>query len=352
MLPWGWARTLVALAGCFALLPDVQADETAGKALLHACWSPAMLAGQPGERSRKRDKSFDILPPPDLLDEVALTSAAVPTGAVRRVNLSDGRKLVALTFDLCEQPGEIAGYDGALIDFLRREKIKATFFAGGKWMRSHEERTRQLMSDPLFELGNHAEAHRNLRLLDGSKLHDEVAGPQRAYEAIRARHVASQCVIGHEAAMQSIPAHLKLFRFPYGACNARALEEVSAQGLRAVQWDISTADSTPEQSAAAIARSIANARPGSIILSHANGRGWHTAAALPQAIEKLRLRGFEFVTVSELLAAGEPVIEQECYNVRPGDTNRYDNPIARQPAPQRKVTQPAFNPFNQFNPFQ
>ena len=84
------------------------------------------------------------------------------------MKISGPRKLIALTFDLCEQPGEIAGYDGAIFDYLRANGIKATFFAGGKWMRSHAERAQQLMSDPLFEMGNHSEAHRNLKLLSGS----------------------------------------------------------------------------------------------------------------------------------------------------------------------------------------
>ena len=54
-------------------------------------------------------------------------------------------------------------------------------------MRSHEVRAQQLMADPLFEIGNHSEAHRNLRLLQDAKLHNEVIGPRRAYEAIRMR---------------------------------------------------------------------------------------------------------------------------------------------------------------------
>ena len=48
----------------------------------------------------------------------------------------------------------------------------------------------------------------------------------------------------------------------------------------------------------------------------------------------------EFVTVSELLAAGRPVVEPICYDSRPGDTDRYDNflkkparKVARAPAP-------------------
>ena len=47
-------------------------------------------------------------------------------GAIRRVKLPAGsRKLIALTFDLCEQPGEVAGYDGKIIDYLRAQGIKA-----------------------------------------------------------------------------------------------------------------------------------------------------------------------------------------------------------------------------------
>ncbi len=248
---------------------------------------------------------------------------------MRRVELPAGKKLVALTFDLCEQPGEIAGYDGEIIDLLRRENVKATFFAGGKWMRSHEERTQQIMADPLFELGNHSEAHRNLRLLQGTRLHDEVIGPQRAYEGIRTRLAQMQCATERPAAMQSIAPRLSLFRFPYGACNEPALREVHDQGLLAIQWDISTGDPSPQQSAAAIVRAMLRTKPGSIILNHANGRGWHTSAALPIAIDKLRKMGFEFVTVTELIAAGKSVVSPDCYDSRPGDTNRYDNVLRR-----------------------
>jgi hypothetical protein len=42
------------------------------------------------------------------------------------------------------------------------------------------------------------------------------------------------------------------------------------------------------------------------------------------AIPALRAKGFEFVTVSELLAAGNPVVSDTCYDVHPGDTDKYD----------------------------
>ncbi|MCZ7593538.1 MAG: polysaccharide deacetylase family protein [Hyphomicrobium sp.] len=333
---------LAALALCLSVpgLPVPPAAIASDKPLLSACWAPEALAGKADEKlSRKHDRSFDAPPVEGWLVNPVEPAPAGALGAIRSVRLPPGKKLIALTFDLCEQPGEIAGYDGAIIDYLRRENIKATFFAGGKWMRSHEERTQQLMADPLFEIGNHAEAHRNLRLLQGQRLRDEVEGPQRAYETIRARFAQSQCAKAQPAAVQSIAPRLTLFRFPYGACNERALREVHDQGLRAIQWDISTGDPSPQQPAAAIVRAMSHARPGSIILNHANGRGWHTAAALPVAVAKLRQLGFEFVTVSELIAAGEPVIVPGCYDSRPGDTNRYDR-VVRRPRPLQTTETP------------
>ena len=38
---------------------------------------------------------------------------------------------------------------------------------------------------------------------------------------------------------------------------------------------------------------------------HMNGRGWHTAQALPTVIAELRHRGYRFVTVSQALASAK-----------------------------------------------
>jgi hypothetical protein len=102
------------------------------------------------------------------------------------------------------------------------------------------------------------------------------------------------------------------------------LDEVAQQGLLPIQWDISSGDPTFGQSAHAIERQVlANAQPGSIVLFHANGRGWHTEGALPGIIAGLKAQGYELATVSELLAAGEPVMTATCYDARPGDTDRW-----------------------------
>ena len=235
-----------------------------------------------------------------------------------------GLKLIALTLDLCETPGEVAGYDGPIIDYLRLTGTKATLFAGGKWMMSHGERTQQLMSDPLFEIGGHGWAHRNTRLLTGATLTDELLNTERAF--VRQRDaLAQRSCTQQTSALASVPVRMSLQRFPFGSCNAEGLRAAADNGMLSIQWDVSTGDPAPSQSAQAIADAmIRHARPGSIIIAHANGRGHHTAEAMPLAIPKLKAMGFTFVTVSELIAAGKPVIADTCYDSRPGDTDKYD----------------------------
>lgn len=309
------------LAAASAALPAHARDA----ALQNACFPAQTLAAVPGENVPvKGDHRFDT-PPPRAELEITRPVPDALRGAIRRVDLPKGKKLVALTFDLCEDRGEVAGYEGRIIDYLRSENVKATLFAGGKWLRSHLARAEQLMTDPLFEIADHSEAHRNLRLLQGTQLSDEIMGPVRAYESIRARLAETQCAARAPEGLQSLPARPALFRFPFGACNAQSMTAVNDAGLIAIQWDLSTGDPSPATSAADIAEAMTRQiRPGSIVISHANGRGWHTAEALPLAIPKLKAMGYEFVTVSELLAAGKPVIAATCYNNHPGDTDRYD----------------------------
>jgi peptidoglycan-N-acetylglucosamine deacetylase len=191
------------------------------------------------------------------------------------------------------------------------------------------------MVDPLFELANHGWEHRNLRLTAGPAVADEVKNAQLAYEQIRDELASKQCVgpdsgrLAHERA----PKRLGLFRFPYAACSPKALQEVADLGLIPIQWDVSSGDPTFGVTAAAMTRQVlANAQPGSIVLFHANGRGWHTDGALPGIVAGLKAQGYEFVTVSELLAAGEPGMTATCYDSRPGDRDHHPaTPMSNRP---------------------
>lgn len=258
------------------------------------------------------------VPAVDTLPAAAPLAAGL-RGSIRRVELPAGVKLVALTFDFCETAAEIAGYDGALVDELRRRKVPATLFVGGHWAATHPGRFAEMARDPLFEIANHTWTHANLRTVDDERLTREILAPEAAFRAATADR---QCA---RPEAQGPVKRSTLLRFPFGACDARSMAAVNDAGMAAIQWDVSTGDPSPATSADAIvAETLRGVRPGSIVLAHGNGRGFHTAAALPRLLDELTRRGYRFVTVSELLAAGRPVITETCYDARPGDTDRYD----------------------------
>ena len=327
------ARALaLRVAACALIAAAVPAISVAGETAPF-CAAPAPASA--GEAAIRKGAPEARVAVPEFSAFAHASAAAPIAGAIRRVDLRGTEKLVALTFDLCETAGEVAGYDGAVFDTLRAKQVPATIFAGGHWATTHAARIGEVARDPLFEIGNHTWSHANLRLADPAKLAREVLAPEAALAPTRA--AAAQCrrtdaAPPRSAGIRSFPARSTLFRFPFGACNANAMAAVNGAGMMAIQWDVSSGDPSPLMSAEAIVQAtLAGVRPGSIVLMHANGRGYHTGSALPRIVDALRAKGYRFVTVSELLAAGTPVVTETCYDARPGDTDRYDT-WGRKPA--------------------
>jgi peptidoglycan/xylan/chitin deacetylase (PgdA/CDA1 family) len=222
---------------------------------------------------------------------VGAPSAAVATERpepVPAVLISAGdpkSKKVALTFDLCQVPGQPAGFDQGIFDALSGRGAKATFFMGGNWAETHQREAEILGGLPsLFEIGNHAYAHKHPTRISSAAFAAEVTRAQAEIQ----RYAGARPV---------------LFRFPYGEWNDGTLKQVSAMGLKSIQWNVETGDPDKGVSAKAILGVVrSQAKGGSIIIMHANGRGRNTAEALPGVIDWLRAQGYELVTVSELLA--------------------------------------------------
>lgn len=195
------------------------------------------------------------------------------------------RPWVALTFDLCQDPKYPSGFDRKIYKALVDAQAPATFFFGGDWARTHVDQARLLLANPLFEAGNHSWSHPDFTTLDEGEIRSQVIMTQNILHRLSGRQPT-------------------LFRLPAGKYNDLALETIASLGLYTIQWDADSGDPDPtitaDEMVALIKTRVQN---GSIILMHANGRGWNTAAALPGMIAYLRGAGYKLVTVSELLAA-------------------------------------------------
>ncbi|MBV9848411.1 MAG: polysaccharide deacetylase family protein [Armatimonadetes bacterium] len=210
----------------------------------------------------------------------------LPPVAVRLITHGDrGRKQVALTFDAC-QTRKPAGYDARLIRILRATHTPATLMLGGRWMETHPAATRSLAADPLFELGNHSYLHPHMTRLTPA--------------GMRAEMQETQDVMYRLTGKQGV-----LFRPPYGEYDPALISVAARLGLHTLTWEVVTGDPDPHVSAKDIVRAVLErTRPGSIVIMHMNGRGWHTAEALPTVIAALHRRGYRFVTVSQALEPG------------------------------------------------
>lgn len=190
---------------------------------------------------------------------------------------------VALTFDLCQIPGDPASFDRGIYEVLTRYDVPATFFMGGDWMRTHPDETMLLASNPKFDLGNHSWSHPDLPGMSDEEIGSEIVKTQDLLFALTGRQSS-------------------LFRLPSGRFDDQVLSVIARHGLYTIQWDVETGDPDPNIDSERLTGGVqATVQNGSIVIMHANGRGWHTAEALPEVIDYLHGQGYTLVTVSQLL---------------------------------------------------
>ncbi len=300
-------------------------------------WSAAQLARPRGQALAAAERHIRSLAQPDLSpparvqpQQPAPALSPALAGIIRRVRLSERGQpeharpmtpTVALTFDLCERAVHVTGYDADLVDSLRAAGARATFFAGGKWMRSHPERTQQLMADPRFEMASHAWTHANMAVAPAEEQERQISWTSAQFELLRED-------LDRRLAERGLPASgvgpLRLFRLPYGRGNAETAARLNRHGLAVIQWDVvgEGGVGSAEQRARAIVSAV---RPGSIILLHANAIPKDTAAIVRHLLPLLARKGYATATVSELLASGTPETCPEGFFTTPGDNEIYDS---------------------------
>ena len=190
---------------------------------------------------------------------------------------------IALTFDAC--PAHDMKVDWAVLETLIATQTKATLFLSGKWMVRFPEAVQILAAFPQFEFGQHSYSHPHMTQLTEQKMVEELRTTQEIIKNLTGRTAA-------------------FFRPPFGEYNDLLLQTVRKLGMTTIEYEVISGDPSPTVGKTSLVKRVtALAQNGSIIIMHVNGRGWHTAEALPEIIQNLKSKGFEFVTVSELLSS-------------------------------------------------
>ena len=198
-------------------------------------------------------------------------------------------KRIALTFD----DGPYGTPTVQILDILKKENVRATFFVIGENVVKYPDIARAIVTDGNV-IENHTYDHpKNLSTLPLVDFMSELSKTENAIIAATSEHP-------------------DLFRAPYGRTSPLMLKRLKSRGYTLVKWNDDPMDWNYQKSTPALIlkRVLQQAKPNGIILMH-DGRdtqvGYprdNTIQALPEVIDALRKEGYTFVTVDKLL--GKP----------------------------------------------
>jgi peptidoglycan/xylan/chitin deacetylase (PgdA/CDA1 family) len=195
------------------------------------------------------------------------------------------RKLreIALTFD--DGPWDTPP-TAEFVQELARLHAPATFFEIGEHIPEYDPRgtvEREMLADGDM-IGDHTWSHPDMLGLSASAQRQQLS---LAADAIR------KATGGFEPC---------LFRAPYGAVDPSLLKLARSMGFTTIQWDIDPRDWALPGESEIIDNVLDNAHNGGIIEEHfGGGPRYETLDALPEEVAGLRKRGYQLVTLTQML---------------------------------------------------
>lgn len=185
---------------------------------------------------------------------------------------------LALTFDISWGDKRTE----PILEILQEKGVKkATFFLSSPWSESHKDIVQKIV-DAGYEIGSHGHKHVNYSTLSDDEIRRQ----------IQTAHGILTEVTGQAP---------NLIRMPNGDFDKRVLRIAEELNYKVIQWDTDSLDWMNPGVDKIVQRVTSKAHKGDIILMHASDSCKQTHLALPTIIDDLRNKGFEFVTVSELI---------------------------------------------------
>lgn len=185
---------------------------------------------------------------------------------------------IALTFD----DGPHPKLTNQILDVLEEYNIKATFFVIGNNVDNYPEPLKRAVLSG-HEIGNHTNTHTLLEKLNFEEIKKEISECQNKIFNLT----------GYTTTV---------LRPPCGKYNENVIKAAKEMGYKTILWNIDTHDWSHASKEEIVKNINTNIKGGDIILFHDYISGkQNTVGALKIIIPALREKGFDFVTVDELL---------------------------------------------------
>lgn len=195
------------------------------------------------------------------------------------------KKQVAITFDAAWGSDKTT----EIMAVLKEYNASATFFLVGFWVEENKDLTKKIAENG-FEIGTHSNLHLDMAKMKENAIDLDL---QASIDSIK-------------SASGVTPT---LFRAPFGSYNNTLINVAEKKNLKTIQWTIDTLDWKGIKATEIASRVEAKLSSGSIILCHNNADNVVEATKLIMML--IQQRGYECVTVSDLLLKGETVIDSQ-----------------------------------------
>lgn len=189
---------------------------------------------------------------------------------------NENKKYIYLTFD----EGYEAGYTEKILDVLKENDVKATFFITAHYLNTAEELVKRMVNEGHI-VGNHTVNHKTLPEISDKEIEEEVMGL-------------------HQAIYEKTGYEMKYIRPPKGEYSERSLDATNKLGYTTVMWTFGYMDyDENKQKGTEYAKKIIldNLHNGEIMLLHGNSKD--NANVLDEIIKRAKAEGYEFKSLDE-----------------------------------------------------
>ena len=186
------------------------------------------------------------------------------------------KNYIYLTFDL----GYEAGYTSKILDTLKENGVKGTFFITAHYVNTAGELV-QRMIDEGHIVGNHTVNHKSMPSLSDEEVKEEIMKL-------------------HQIVYQKFGYEMKYIRPPKGEYSERTLSLCDSLGYKTVMWSFGYVDWDEKKQPSegeGMNKIISNLHNGEIMLLHATSKT--NADIMDQMLRKVKKEGYDFRSLDE-----------------------------------------------------
>ncbi len=194
-------------------------------------------------------------------------------------------KAVALTFDTAFGDED---FTPQILEALKKESVKATFFVMGLWVNEHPEALDAMMQGG-HEIASHSMNHMR-------------------YTDMTADEILTDASDAAKLIFNKTGYDTRVIRIPYGAYDTASITTLENEGYIPVKWSLDSKD-WKGYDTVKLADGVLNTVENGDIIMFQNNMA-QTPEALSAIILGLREQGFKIVTVSDLMLDGDYIVDK------------------------------------------